>query len=94
MRLRKSESPNKLYGKPLVSFSNIGRKPNKSPIKVKTDDVIRSGGALKVSDDLEYNERLYCRFKNEYNLQTISKPIKQYQLPSSMKSFNGILESM
>lgn len=64
--------------KPKFTFSGLEsekvKKKNRTAKdkEIKDEDIIRSGGSLTVRDEMHLNERLYCRVKDVFNLESIS----------------------
>lgn len=85
LRLRGKNKVVEIGGKPKKTFTNLDDKgqftknSHKEKIKTKlTDfDIIKSGGANEVEDELEREERLYCRIKGNFDLNALKVPQKR-----------------
>lgn len=82
----------RIGGKPMLTFSGIpmkvlkGRKLKKT---ISDKEIIKSGGSCNVRDNQHLSERVYCRIKNEDNLEALSqqKPLTANNLESLSNNF-------
>ncbi|OMJ78913.1 hypothetical protein SteCoe_21183 [Stentor coeruleus] len=78
----------RIGGKPILTFSGIPVRILKNHELKKTindKEIIKSGGSCNVRDDQHLSERVYCRIKNEDNLEALSQ-----QKPSIANNLNSL----
>ncbi|OMJ89402.1 hypothetical protein SteCoe_8509 [Stentor coeruleus] len=78
----------RIGGKPVLTFSGMPiRKFKNCELKktISDKEIIKSGGSCNVRDDCHLSERVYCRIKNEDDLEALSK-----QKPSTANNLNSL----
>ncbi|CAG9330801.1 unnamed protein product [Blepharisma stoltei] len=95
LRMRGKNKPVELGGKPKKTFTNLddnGQQHKRKNVKhipnLITDiDIIKSGGANEVEDELDRDERIYCRLKGNFELNSLKLPQKRsYKGSKSVRS--------
>jgi hypothetical protein len=82
----------RIGGKTVLTFSGMPVRVMKNRKLKKTisdKEIIKSGGSCNVRDDQHLSERVYCRIKNENNLEVLSeqKPLTANNLDSLSSNF-------